>query len=123
MEYDDDDYLDSLRGGRSRLPLRGNPPGDSNLDLNEGQVGGGPRAFAATAPDFVSDLVSSRTRTRTNRTGDTQASRIDTASPRLRYWKNNHVVTEMKDWGSLKGAFPVLAPITEIIKIKHSICL
>ena len=117
MEYDDDDYLDSLLGERSRLPLRGNPPGDSNYDLDEGRQVGGARAFATTAPDFASD-VAHRTRTRTTRS---DTSRFDTASPRLRYWNNNHVVNAVKEWGSLKGPFPVLAPITEVVKIKHAI--
>ena len=73
MEYDDDDYLDSLRRGR-HLPSRGNPPGVSNYDLaEEGKVGGA-RVFATTAPEFVSDIVT-RNRTRTS-SGDTQGSRF-----------------------------------------------
>ncbi len=124
MDYDDDDdYLDSLRRERLLLPLRGNPLGDSNYDLADERQVGGARAFAATAPDFVSD-VATRTRARTNRTGDTQGSRfrtVDTTDSRLQCWQNNHVVNHMKKWGSLKGPFPVLAPITELVKIKHAI--
>ncbi len=124
MDYDDDDdYLDSLRRERLLLPLRGNPLGDSNYDLADERQVGGARAFAATAPDFVSD-VATRTRARANRTGDTQGSRfrtVDTTDSRLQCWQNNHVVNHMKKWGSLKGPFPVLAPVTELVKIKHAI--
>jgi hypothetical protein len=125
MEYDDDDYLDSLRGGRPRLPSHGNPSGNSNYDPadEEGKVGGARAFAAATAPDFVSDIAS-RTRTPTTRSSDTQGSRFhtsDTTSPCLQHWNNNHVVNKMKGWGSLKGPFPHLAPITEIVKLKRAI--
>jgi hypothetical protein len=123
MDDDDDDYLDSLRRGRPRLPSRGNPLGDSNYDLAEGGKVGGARAFAATAPEFVSDIAS-RTRTSNTRSGDTKGSRFrtsDTSEPRLFYWNQNHVVNTTKEWGTLKGPFPALAPITETVKIKHAI--
>ena len=123
MEDGDDDYLDSLRGGRSRLPSRGNPPGHSNYDLadQERQIGGA-RAFGTTAPDFASDIAH-RPRPRP-RTTHSDTLRFDTSSalPRLCYWNNSHVGNSMKEWGSLKGPFPVLAPtITEVVKIKHAI--
>ena len=117
MGYDDDDYLDSLRGRQPRLLSRGNPHGNSNYAI------GGAKAFGTTAPAFVSDIAH-RTHTRTTRSGDTQASRFDTlllASPRLCSWNNNHVVNTKKKWGSLEGPFPALALLTEIVKIKHAI--
>jgi hypothetical protein len=42
--------------------------------------------------------------------------------PRLKkHCNSNHTVnTIMKEWGSLKRPFPALAPITEIVKIKHA---
>ena len=91
--------------GRSCLPSRGNLPGNSNYGLaeEEGKVGRA-RAFAKRDPDFVSGIAHrtrttrTRARARTTRSGDTQASRFDilSASPRLRYWTNNHVVNTMK---------------------------
>jgi hypothetical protein len=56
--------------------------------------------------------------------GDTQGSCFrasDTAEPRLHHWKNNHIIVNtLQEWGSLKGPFPNLAPITAAVKIKHS---
>jgi hypothetical protein len=46
---DADSYLDPLAGGR-HLPLRGNPPDDSNQDEHERNIGGA-MTFAATPPD------------------------------------------------------------------------
>jgi hypothetical protein len=45
MYDNDDDYLDSLRRERPDLPLRGNPLGDSNYDLDDGTQVGGARAL------------------------------------------------------------------------------
>ena len=69
-EYDS--YLDSLAGGRL-VPLRGNPPDDSNQNHDE-QRRGGAMIFAATPPDYNGNR-SYRTRSSV-RTGD----RSDTPS-------------------------------------------
>ena len=120
---DDDDYLDSLRRER-RLPLRGNPPEDSNSDRFERQVDGGNgngMAFAATPPDF-----GNRTHARSNNSRDTRFdTRADTKSTgdvRTTYWKNNHAVLAQEDWGSIRANFPVIPPITEIVNVKNSVC-
>jgi hypothetical protein len=117
---DHDDYLDSLAGER-HVPLRGNPPFDSNQDLSEREgartmVGRG-MAFATTPPDFVP-----RTRSSNNR--DTKGSRFSNqrdGSDRDQYWKNEHAVSVKREWGTILGIFPVIAPITEIVKIKNAL--
>jgi hypothetical protein len=95
----------------------------SNL-ADERKVGGA-RAFAAKAPEFVSDITSC-THDRVIGSGDTQGSHFhasaDTAEPHLHCWKNNHVVNAFQEWDSLKGLLPNLASITDVVKIKHSAC-
>jgi hypothetical protein len=115
---DDDEYLDSLRRGRLES-LRGNLPGDNNQNLSYRQVEGG-MAFAAVPPDFNNRM---RTRSSSNR-DDTKGSRFQNKgdeSPRDRYWKNNHPVSETVTWGTIQGNFPIIPPITEIVAIKNAV--
>jgi hypothetical protein len=123
MEHDDKNaHVDSLRREQPHLPLRGNHS-DSNPEFADERKGGGARAFAATTPEFVLDILS-RNRNRVACSGDTQGSSFrtsDTMEPCLHHWKNNHVVNTIQEWGSQKGLFPNLAPITKAVKSKHSV--
>jgi hypothetical protein len=118
---DHDDYLDSL-AGEWHVPLHGNRPfKDSNQDLSEREgartmVGRG-MAFATTPPEFVPCTCSSNNR-------DTKGSRFSNQrgrSNRDQYsWKNDHAVSVKREGGTVLGMFPVIAPITEIVKIKNA---
>jgi hypothetical protein len=118
-----DDYLDSLTGGR-HLPLRGNPPEDSNLyDLSTLSKDAVSRAhaLAATPPDISSRYPRTRNAGRTTDTTASHLSRNDHDDPREAYWKNNHPVNKQYCWGSIIGQFPVITPITEEVKVKYTI--
>ena len=111
---DDDAYLDSLLGGRP-LPLRGVLPMDSNPEWQQQRER--TTTFAATPPDFVAR----RNRTSDPRTARNQRFDSRDEDPRNSYWKNNHCVNLQREWGTIRGQFPVLPPITELKKIKNTI--
>ena len=108
------------------MPLRGNPPDDSNQDEYERNIGGA-MTFAATPPDYNGNR--SRTYRSSIRTGDRsdtpQGSRFRNQriydDPREKYWKNNHSVSKHEDWGSVVGQFPTIAPISEDVTMKNAI--
>jgi hypothetical protein len=106
------------------LPLRGNPPEDSNsYDLSSLSKAAVSRAYAlaATPPDFSSHYHHTRNAGRTADTTTSRSSRNDHDDPREAYWKNNHPGNKQYHWGSIVGQFPVIAPITEEVKIKNDI--
>jgi hypothetical protein len=108
-----------LRRERTGLPLGGNPLNDLNQDLlSDNRRVQGARIFAATPPDFTP-----RAHCRAGNTqNDTKVAGNINDDPRNDCWKNKHTDAATEEWGRIKGTFPVVPPLMEIVKIKNSVC-
>jgi hypothetical protein len=79
----------------------------------------GARTFAAAPPHFT---PWAGYRTSNNRVDTKVSGKVNDDPREEECWKNNHTITATEEWGTMKGRFPVIPPLTKIVKIKNSVC-